>query len=127
MSEKRRTLAFVNSRFRKAEIASARGRLLFPVMIFLAVSLEPTCWAWPSGAAQSCTVLPSPAGPGGRTISTPPGPVNDRKSDVSGQSVSVRVDLGVRRIIKKKSKQLSADAAYIVLTTINNRTLNEQK
>src|SRR3546814_16595167 len=29
----------------------------------------------------------------------------DRKSVVSGKSVSVRVDLGVRRIIKKKKKQ----------------------
>src|SRR3546814_13613824 len=30
----------------------------------------------------------------------------DRKSVVSGKSVSVRVDLGGRRIIKKKTKQL---------------------
>src|SRR3546814_13647061 len=29
----------------------------------------------------------------------------DRKSVVSGKSVSVRVDLGVRRLIKKKKKQ----------------------
>src|SRR3546814_12475301 len=29
----------------------------------------------------------------------------DRKSDVSGKSVSVRVDLGGRRIIKKKKKK----------------------
>src|SRR3546814_15582475 len=32
-------------------------------------------------------------------------PRRDRKSVVSGKSVSVRVDLGGRRIIKKKSKQ----------------------
>src|SRR3546814_21089085 len=31
----------------------------------------------------------------------------DRKSVVSGKSVSVRVDLGGRRIIKKKNKQKS--------------------
>src|SRR3546814_19056660 len=31
----------------------------------------------------------------------------DRKSVVEGKSVSVRVDLGGRRIIKKKNKQLS--------------------
>src|SRR3546814_15216616 len=31
--------------------------------------------------------------------------VTDRKSVVSGKSVSVRVDLGGRRIIKKKKKQ----------------------
>src|SRR3546814_16531676 len=30
----------------------------------------------------------------------------DRKSDVSGKSVSVRVNLGVRRIIKKKNKNI---------------------
>src|SRR3546814_12174506 len=30
----------------------------------------------------------------------------DRKSDVSGKSVSVRVDLGGRRIIKKKEAEL---------------------
>src|SRR3546814_8566353 len=32
-------------------------------------------------------------------------PVADRKSVVSGKSVSVRVDLGGRRIIKKKNNQ----------------------
>src|SRR3546814_20775294 len=95
MSEKRRTLAFVNSRFRKAEIASARGRLLFPVMILMAVSLEPTCWAWPSGAAQSCTVLPSPDGPGGR----------DRTRAVTGTCGEVRVVLVGCRHIKKKNNQ----------------------
>src|SRR3546814_17540221 len=34
----------------------------------------------------------------------PPGKRRDRKSDVSGKSVSVRVDLGGRRSIKKKTE-----------------------
>src|SRR3546814_16859236 len=34
----------------------------------------------------------------------------DRKSVVSGKSVSVRVDLGGRRIIKKKTKKISTDS-----------------
>src|SRR3546814_18855950 len=45
----------------------------------------------------------------GRALFTqPPMPIKcagDRKSVVSGKSVSVRVDLGGRRIIKKKKKQ----------------------
>src|SRR3546814_17713629 len=36
-------------------------------------------------------------------------PVTDRKSVVSGKSVSVRVDLGGRRIIKKKKKKKYTD------------------
>src|SRR3546814_19114624 len=35
--------------------------------------------------------------------------LSDRKSVVSGKSVSVRVDLGCRRIIKKKNKAQSID------------------
>src|SRR3546814_16825128 len=35
----------------------------------------------------------------------PASPAGDRKSVVEGKSVSVRVDLGGRRIIKKKKKQ----------------------
>src|SRR3546814_17840850 len=41
-------------------------------------------------------------GSGREEISSPIGLVRDRKSVVSGKSVSVRVDLGGRRIIKKK-------------------------
>src|SRR3546814_14443776 len=41
-----------------------------------------------------------------RRLSAPPRPRRkDRKSVVSGKSVSVRVDLGVRRIIKKKKQK----------------------
>src|SRR3546814_17299278 len=36
----------------------------------------------------------------------------DRKSVVSGKSVSVRVDLGGRRIIKKTNKQWTTDIEY---------------
>src|SRR3546814_16109521 len=38
----------------------------------------------------------------GRLVCCPVSAQRDRKSVVSGQSVSVRVDLGVRRFIKKK-------------------------
>src|SRR3546814_20213196 len=48
------------------------------------------CLAWPACAG---------AAPGGRAPS-----VSDRKSVVSGKSVSVRVDLGGRRIHKKTKK-----------------------
>src|SRR3546814_14857226 len=44
-------------------------------------------------------------GPAGR-----PQDAEDRKSVVSGKSVSVRVDLGGRRIIKKKNKQRITDS-----------------
>src|SRR3546814_12426474 len=40
----------------------------------------------------------------GRTRPCPPARTVDRKSVVEGKSVSVRVDLGGRRIIKKKNK-----------------------
>src|SRR3546814_12693081 len=49
--------------------------------------------AWPGGNGQDL----SGGGAGGE-------PACDRKSVVSGQSVSVRVDLGGRRIIKTKIK-----------------------
>ena len=39
ISEKRRTLALVSGRLRNAEIASAKGRLLLPVRIFMPSSL----------------------------------------------------------------------------------------
>src|SRR3546814_13330037 len=45
-----------------------------------------------------------------------PGAVPDRKSVVSGKSVSVRVDLGGRRIIKKKRSY--KDTNYYTSTTI---------
>src|SRR3546814_19593245 len=38
--------------------------------------------------------------------------VEDRKSVVSGKSVSVRVDLGGRRIIKKQQKQTEFAVCY---------------
>src|SRR3546814_15158824 len=41
----------------------------------------------------------------------------DRKSVVSGKSVSVRVDLGGRRIIKKKNKSKSARTNITNTTT----------
>src|SRR3546814_6238114 len=103
MSEKRRTLAFVNSRFRKAEIASARGRLLFPVMIFMAVSLEPTCWAWPSGAAQSCTVLPSPLAQAGGPYQRLPA-LRSEEHTSELQSL-MRISYAVFCLKKKKKKQ----------------------
>src|SRR3546814_11945678 len=39
----------------------------------------------------------------------------DRKSVVSGKSVSVRVDLGGRRIIKKKKQQYELNTKQIVI------------
>src|SRR3546814_20190651 len=47
-------------------------------------------------------------------LSTHPPERRDRKSVVSGKSVSVRVDIGGRRIIKKKRKKRQA--------TMNNRS-----
>src|SRR3546814_16051752 len=49
----------------------------------------------------------TPARPGYRScsISSRPGYIGDRKSVVSGKSVSVRVDLGGRRTIKNKANQ----------------------
>src|SRR3546814_16370686 len=43
----------------------------------------------------------------------------DRKSVVSGKSVSVRVDLGGRRIIKKKKKDNENDTISVLQTTHN--------
>src|SRR3546814_11103493 len=50
-------------------------------------------------------------------------PVRDRKSVVEGKSVSVRVDLGGRRIIKKKKPE-KEDKYTICLT---NQELNHKK
>src|SRR3546814_11013764 len=47
---------------------------------------------------------PCPDAPGGGACPRPPA-ARDRKSVVSGKRVSVRVDLGGRRIIKKKTQQ----------------------
>src|SRR3546814_19889321 len=66
---------------------------------------RPSSRCWRSrelGGAQSrncskiCPGRPSPP------ANPPPDPNEDRKSVVSGKSVSVRVDLGGRRIIKNK-------------------------
>src|SRR3546814_11774915 len=46
--------------------------------------------------------------------------LEDRKSVVEGKSVSVRVDLGGRRIIKKKNKILNNNNTY------NEKNYNEQ-
>src|SRR3546814_18136784 len=45
--------------------------------------------------------------------------IQDRKSVVSGKSVSVRVDLGGRRIIKKKKKKTIPDLGLNVTITKN--------
>src|SRR3546814_11659877 len=73
------------------------------------VSLPHTCAASCSGASvmrRSATPftqwLPASPGGGGAPARRDCPPVRDRKSVVSGKSVSVRVDLGGRRIIKKK-------------------------
>ena len=42
ISEKRRMLAWVSGRFRQAEMASASGRLLLPVRIFIGVNPSST-------------------------------------------------------------------------------------
>src|SRR3546814_12477770 len=42
--------------------------------------------------------------------------VRDRKSDVEGKSVSVRVDLGGRRSIKKNTKQLNRRCRKTLVT-----------
>src|SRR3546814_18666280 len=46
----------------------------------------------------------------------------DRKSVVEGKSVSVRVDFGGRRIIKKKNKVLLGYKQYITTQTHKNRS-----
>src|SRR3546814_11270745 len=43
---------------------------------------------------------------GASSLAKPPGPRSDRKRVVAGKSVSVRVDPGCRRIIKKKRKEI---------------------
>src|SRR3546814_13373079 len=51
--------------------------------------------SWPEAHARTCPTSPCP--PASRACNS------DRKSVVSGKSVSVRVDLGGRRSIKKKN------------------------
>src|SRR3546814_16111811 len=51
------------------------------------------------------------------------GGTGDRKSVVLGKSVSVRGDLGGRRIIKKKNKQTSTNE----MTSYNSRTPKKNK
>src|SRR3546814_13567160 len=59
-----------------------------------------------SRAAEMLARLPVPARPA-MTSKPPPGSAAtaDRKRDVEGQSVFVRVDLGDRRLIKKNKKK----------------------
>src|SRR3546814_16920180 len=47
----------------------------------------------------------------------------DRKSVVSGKSVSVRVDLGGRRIIKKKKKKINKNKIHRKHTTHTNNKI----
>src|SRR3546814_16895961 len=79
-----------------------------------------------STAARDCTTTSStcsstePVAIAAFTVSalrTTTGPATDRKSVVEGKSVSVRVDLGGRRIIKKKQKKTPKQHH---LTTNNN-------
>src|SRR3546814_11658001 len=60
----------------------------------------------PAGRSSSSTIASPPFSLGVRLVIVTPSsvPVSDRKSVVEGKSVSVRVDLGGRRYIKKKKK-----------------------
>src|SRR3546814_19482595 len=53
----------------------------------------------------------------------------DRKSVVSGKSVSVRVDLGSRRIIKQKKKHTNRDSPTLLRATCHhtNRSYSKYK
>src|SRR3546814_19549724 len=58
----------------------------------------------PGAGSHTCRCLAVPAA-SARAAPTPGPGVTDRKSVVSGKSVSVRVELGVRWSIKNKTKQ----------------------
>src|SRR3546814_13973795 len=60
-----------------------------------------SCWLSPREGAGSCPPETRRAG----CASATRGAARDRKSVVKGKSVSVRVDLGGRRIIKKKTQR----------------------
>src|SRR3546814_19907465 len=49
----------------------------------------------------------------------------DRKSVVEGKSVSVRVDLGGRRIIKKKNKKINSDNIHNIKTQKQRRSTKQ--
>src|SRR3546814_20376076 len=84
------TLAALKSRilsFNKSEIADRRRVSRRDVILFALVGI-------PSAVAAAIFLV----------LKATDLPLIDRKSVVSGKSVSVRVDLGGRRIIKKKKK-----------------------
>src|SRR3546814_15669704 len=60
-------------------------------------------WPWP-WLCEPVKMVTEPVGLK-RTCADSQRPTPDRKSVVEGKSVSVRVDLGGRRIIKKKKKE----------------------
>src|SRR3546814_16759018 len=79
-----------------------------------------TCWIAASevgchdtalASSKACQRLPTPSRSSlpRMIFSSSAGPCEDRKSVVEGKSVSVRVDLGGRRIIKKKNNTCQTD------------------
>src|SRR3546814_14071856 len=79
--------------------SEALSVVLWPELMFTSA-----CTCGVAGASPTVTVTTLASA--GRFSQTPvPSTVTDRKSVVEGKSVSVRVDLGGRRIIKKKNKK----------------------
>src|SRR3546814_20626062 len=73
---------------------------------------EMTQKSWPSGAPILAATASMAVTPGTMDRSI----LRDRKSVVEGKSVSVRVDLGGRRILKKKKHELYRTYVSILLT-----------
>src|SRR3546814_13958402 len=74
------------------------------------VAVESRGHAWFFRMVRAAPPPPQPSpikgeGEGWRAPPISPPPLRDRKSVVSGKSVAVRVDLGGRRVIKKKTKK----------------------
>src|SRR3546814_16229331 len=67
-------------------------------------------------ASRTDRTMVGQVGAGSRDATRSIGSRTDRKRVVSGQSVSVRVDIGGRRIIKKKKKLLSIRTIYSRMT-----------
>src|SRR3546814_17635529 len=74
-------------------------------------------------SARPCrTARPRPLGGEGAAARRPMARQPDRKSVVSGKSVSVLVDIGGRRIIKKKKNILNACKSLIIYCNEPNQT-----
>src|SRR3546814_20793557 len=93
----------------EASVSGSREEGVEPLQNMIPAGRTGSIWEFGWLSAMTCTPLfGAMTGPNWRAFWK-----TDRKSVVSGKSVSVRVDLGGRRSIKKTKKQLQARNEHV--------------